>query len=1096
MDADRPLLHICHAPADGPWVLGWLIPALGLRDGQCSTREQDGLGELQIEALAGAVERSPLTLLIASGATRDDRLAQLGAALAQHAGIEAGAPRLIVLVRDRALLDAGDLGLPLAQRALVWLDVSDEDRAEAAVARLRVRLALPVPVEHRPACPYPGLAPFTAANRGLLCGREAEQDDLVRRIGGGQHALVVGPSGCGKSSLIHAAVLPGLEPGRSVMQVVPRGDRLASALRAVVAALEAPGLATALDGYVAEIRGATDAQVDAARARLAALAPPDPRRRVVVIDPLEEVFAEDDAGSRQALFTLLSGLWIVPWCTVVLCMRTEFYGLLLRTRWWRELEASRYLVEPLDDAGLRRAITVPARRAGVHVDGALVERLLREIDRDRSSEPLPLLQVALKELWAHLRWRYLAVADYERIVDRDQRGLAAVLAAHADGVLQRLAPDDQVIAQRVLLDLVHLGEGRPDTRRRRAVGDLRRGGDAPGQLARVLGALIEGRLVTTGDEAADRRRAHRAGSAAREVSRPGRHVDLAHDALITRWPALAGWIDEHRDELGKQRALEARAANPGLLTPAELPEFVRWLRWTASPAGQLLGASDALRDLVRRSQRSRRKRAAFRWGLLAASIAIAAGFAAQAQQLRAERDRARQSTSSAMELVGTIVFEIERELHRFPGTSAIRARLLAQSRALVGRLRALGDLPDAEQRIASVAKLEDAALALERGHLQEALALHREVLAEVERRAWAAPANPEWQRDLALTYDLLGDIAMRVGKLDEARDMYLRGLAVCEMFWAPGSPGWRRDRAASYANLGTVARITGNLDEARGWYERALEARKALADEDPHNAEWQRELLVAADELGGLALRMGRLDTARLWHDRFLALAQALERADPSDAQRQLDLAAAYETQSEAALARGQLDEADRWIEQAIAIQRRLAGADHSNTVWQSALARSYKQRGEVAIQARRLADARSWLEQAIAIRGALATADPSNASWQRDLAATYERRGEVELRADARRDAYPWYKQAWTIRRDAAIADPSNGECQRDLSEVLVMVAQTSPDPHEVAATLFEARAIYDGMQRAALFRGDAEFERLGPGLEQLVESCTASAQ
>jgi hypothetical protein len=42
-----------------------------------------------------------------------------------------------------------------------------------------------------------------------------------------------------------------------------------------------------------------------------------------------------------------------------------------------------------------------------------------------------------------------------------QRGLAAVLAVHAEAVLQALTgPGDRAVAQRVLIDLVHLGEGR------------------------------------------------------------------------------------------------------------------------------------------------------------------------------------------------------------------------------------------------------------------------------------------------------------------------------------------------------------------------------------------------------------------------------------------------------------------------------------------------------------------------------------------------------------------------------------------------------------------------------------------------------------
>jgi conflict system STAND superfamily ATPase len=250
---------------------------------------------------------------------------------------------------------------------------------------------------------------------------------------------------------------------------------------------------------------------------------------------------------------------------------------------WYELRDAQYPVSPLDEPGLRTAIVEPAIRAGVHVDAALVERLIREIDRDRSSVPLPLLQVALAQLWTRLQWRYLSLADYEQFVDHDQRGLAVVLGNHATAVLQRLTtPGDRVVAQRVLLELVHLGEGRPDTRRRRSLADLRRTRDAPGQLERVVDQLIEGRLVTPAD-------GHEDDPHAASVAIPGkaarpsvRHIDLAHDTLISGWPMLASWIHERRDDLRTQRRLEARAATPALLAADELPEYVRWLDKTAA----------------------------------------------------------------------------------------------------------------------------------------------------------------------------------------------------------------------------------------------------------------------------------------------------------------------------------------------------------------------------------------------------------------------------------------------------------------------------------------------------------------------------------
>jgi len=491
-ESDRPLLHICYAPADHEWVHGRMVHELGLADGQYRTRA-DGVGELQLEAIARAVDECRFTVLIASSASRWDALARFAATLAQHAGLERQAPRLIVVARDFTLeSDAHRARLSLEQRALIGLDCSDEAHTVTALAQLRKLLELPEPVDARPICPYPGLERFTAANRDLLFGRDGDKDAIVQRVRGGHtRILVVGPSGSGKSSLIHAAVLPELSSRDHLARVVPRGGDLVAALRAAIDALEVPDLGATLDQYVAAVGGATDAEVEEARARLRAAAMPDARRRVVVVDPLEEIFAEDDADARETLFSLLGGLWSLPWCTVILCMRADFYGALMAERCWRELETSQYPVAPLDDAGLRDAIVEPARHVGVHVDAALVERLIREIDRDRSSVPLPLLQVALKELWAHLRWRYLTLADYERIVNHDHRGLAAVLAVHAEAVVQALTgPGDRSVAQRILLDLVHLGEGRPHTRRRRTLDDLRRSGDAPDQLERVLEKLV------------------------------------------------------------------------------------------------------------------------------------------------------------------------------------------------------------------------------------------------------------------------------------------------------------------------------------------------------------------------------------------------------------------------------------------------------------------------------------------------------------------------------------------------------------------------------------------------------------------------------
>jgi hypothetical protein len=223
-DADRPLLHICYAPADRGWVHGRMVRELGVEDRQVRTREDDGLGELQLQAIAEAVEACQFTVLIASSAARWDKLAQFAAGLAQHAGLEGDVPRLIIVARDFTPASEEERArLSLGQRALVGLDCSDEERTTAALARLRTLLALDEPVDERPACPYPGLARFTEANRDLLFGRDGDRDAVLQRIRG-RHTriLVVGPSGSAPTpDAVVAAVVVSVELLHPVPAVPP-----------------------------------------------------------------------------------------------------------------------------------------------------------------------------------------------------------------------------------------------------------------------------------------------------------------------------------------------------------------------------------------------------------------------------------------------------------------------------------------------------------------------------------------------------------------------------------------------------------------------------------------------------------------------------------------------------------------------------------------------------------------------------------------------------------------------------------------------------------------------------------------------------------
>jgi hypothetical protein len=59
--------------------------------------------------------------------------------------------------------------------------------------------------------PYPGLRPFLDHESVLLLGRGRQINEVIARLGGESHfVVVIGGSGCGKSSLIRAGVVPAL----------------------------------------------------------------------------------------------------------------------------------------------------------------------------------------------------------------------------------------------------------------------------------------------------------------------------------------------------------------------------------------------------------------------------------------------------------------------------------------------------------------------------------------------------------------------------------------------------------------------------------------------------------------------------------------------------------------------------------------------------------------------------------------------------------------------------------------------------------------------------------------------------------------------
>ena len=119
---------------------------------------------------------------------------------------------------------------------------------------------------------------------------------------------------------------------------------------------------------------------------------------------------------------------------VLVAVRADFYGrCAVYPELSRLLGANHVLVGPMRRDELRRAIELPARRAGLTVDSDVVDALIADVEGEPGG--LPLLSTALLELWQRRDGRRLRMSAYEHT-----GGVQGAIARLAENAYARLEP--------------------------------------------------------------------------------------------------------------------------------------------------------------------------------------------------------------------------------------------------------------------------------------------------------------------------------------------------------------------------------------------------------------------------------------------------------------------------------------------------------------------------------------------------------------------------------------------------------------------------------------------------------------------------------
>ena len=649
------LLLVLHRDYEGPPAFADAAQRLALRP-----LRVEGTAEIAELYAPADGEAMPLDTLMAESEgvpIRVHRAASEWAQAAERLEADAG----------NAATDRGDLR---AAEARVAGSVTD---LQLARERTELYVVAEPPDPAAPeVCPFRGLAPFDSAHAEYFFGRERLVADLVARLVGSTLIAVVGPSGSGKSSVLRAGLLPSLADG-----VLPGSERWRQVvMRPGEHPLAEIGRALA---RVASGEGEPEAD-DPLAAALGSLAPDE--RVVLAVDQLEEIFtACRDERERGAFADALAALAADAdqRVVVVLGIRGDFYGRCAEYHQLSaQLSANTVLVGPMRRDELRRAIELPARRAGLRVEPSLVSALIGDV----ADEPggLPLLSTTLVELWEERSGRTLREASYEA-----SGGVSGAVARLAERAYRRLSEPQRERARAILLRLADAEEAAP-VRRRVPLAEFEAERDE--DTAAALAVLTESRLVTV-DEGT---------------------VEVAHEALLSQWPRLRGWLEEdaegrrlHQHLIHAAAEWQASGRDPAeLYRGARLASALEWASSHDREPNELERAflEESRAASEREAERQRRTNRRLRALLAGVGVLLAAAVVAGAIAL-SERQGARSAATA--------------EAAQRLGAQALTEDRHGQALRLAGAGVALDDSPETGSSLLSVLVRGPAALGVLNG---------------------------------------------------------------------------------------------------------------------------------------------------------------------------------------------------------------------------------------------------------------------------------------------------------------------------------------------------------------------------------------------
>jgi tetratricopeptide (TPR) repeat protein len=938
--------------------------------------------------------------------------------------------------------------------------------------------------------PWPGLDAFTEAQSPFFFGRDAEADELFRRVRRDVTTLLFGQSGLGKTSLLQAGLFPRLRWADFLPILIrldhspgapPPAAQIKTAIERGVAAADLSevtpiGAEESLWGYfhradrrladyagkeivpvlvfdqfeevftqglAGEERRATSQDFLSELAELVENRPPEALERAIDADPdLVESFSFDRQDYR-----------------IVLALREDFLASLdsLRSR-APSLGRNRYRLRRMSGRQGLDAILNPA--PGL-VAPEVAQEIIRFIGRPSAEDAFgiagdaaegfevepPLLSLVCREL------------NERRIARRlDQIG-ADLLAGSRDEIIEGFYDRclaDQPEALRAFVEDRLLSDS--GYRESVTLDSARRALSDAGVPAGALDELVRRRLLRTEERLGIPRVEiiHDVLTPVIRKSRDSRRLRQAEAAAAEREAAL------YRE---RQRVRRAYWLSEAMALLAIITIGVAWWGWSSKLEAERQRAV-AEEQRAAAAGQSKRAEENFDMAVTTADSMVTTA----AERLRGQTGV---STTTIKEILASAELAFDQLAAVAPSSRHLRWRQAIMLLSFTYTYQALGDSTEALRRAKASADLMEA-LASENpqndqwaatladsaraigdalcdsvdsceSNLAEALAPYRRDLQIMTRLSEKDRENSDWQYGLARAHTRIGQVLSEQGDLPAALTEYRDDLSISQHLVDrdPGNAQWQRDLVEVHYNIGDMLIRQGDPAHALVEYGAGLDIALRLTDKNSNNADWQYELAVGHSKLGDVHLAQDSYVAALAEQRASLDIIRHLAENDPENAKRQRDLAICHFKLGDVHLAQGKGNPAGALTEYrtGLEVTQRLVDKDKSNAGWQRELAMGHERLGNVSGD---MSDALAEYHVALDIRQRLAENDPRNVRWQSDLLRSYAKIGALSLQRNDFPAALGAFERAEKIALHMKEISPTAASSTQDLSWVQDRLEET----------------------------------------------------